>query len=256
MTRPQRLKFKSLYLWHRYTGLTCAILVLVLAATGLLLQHSKQLALDESFLVNRILLEHYGVTPNPVTSYKTHAHWLSHAGEHLYLDGKSLPGEYDNILGAAETTFGYAVVSGQRLVLFDKDGQLIETLAADASLPEPALGIGSSPTASVVMRGSKTYWVPDDDFLTWTAYRGAHPVWVNPEQTPAELLTAIQTYDVSHTISMERLLLDLHSGRLLGKYGFIVMDLAAIGLLLLSISGICVWLQRRKKDRSHHSRLE
>lgn len=254
MTRPQRPKFKSLYLWHRYTGLICAILVLVLAVTGLLLQHGKRLALNETYVASQVLLAHYGIAPNPVTSYNTQAHWLSHAGTRFYLDGKPLPGEYNNILGAAETAFGYAVVSEQRLVLFDKNGQLIEVLAANTILPEPALGIGSSPTASIVMRGGKTYWVPDNDFLAWKAYQGPHPVWVNPEQPPQELLTAIQAYDVSQTISMERLLLDLHSGRLLGKYGVIVMDLAAIGLLLLSCSGIWVWLQRRKKDRAHHSR--
>lgn len=251
MTRAQRPKFKSLYLWHRYTGLICAVLVLLLAVTGLLLQHGKRLALNESFVASPVLLNHYGITPNPVTSYKTPAHWISHAGEHLYLDGKPLPGEYGNILGAAETAFGYAVISEQRLILFDKEGQLIETLAVDTGLPEPALGIGSSPTAAIVMRGGKTYWLPDKDFITWTTYQGPHPVWANPEQTSPELLTVIQDYDVSHTISMERLLLDLHSGRLLGKYGFIVIDAAAIGLILLSCSGIWVWLQRRKKDQQH-----
>lgn len=250
MTRPQRPKFRSLYLWHRYTGLVCAILVLLLAVTGLLLQHGKQLALNQTFVANRALLTHYGVTPNPVTSYKTSAHWLSHAGRHLYLDGKPLTGEYENILGAAETIFGYAVVAEQRLVLFDNEGRLIETLAAHTGLPEPVLGIGSSRTEAVVMRGSKTYWLPDKDFMTWTAYQGPHPVWVNPEQTPPELLTTIQAHDLSHTISIERLLLDLHSGRLLGKYGILVMDAAAVGLILLSCSGIWVWLQRRKKDHT------
>ena len=51
-------------------------------------------------------------------------------------------------------------------------------------------------------------------------------------------------------LSLDRLLLDLHSGRLFGKTGVYLMDAAAIGLLLLSITGLIVWLRRRKSETS------
>jgi len=46
-------------------------------------------------------------------------------------------------------------------------------------------------------------------------------------------------------ISLERFLLDAHSGRFFGKYGVYVIDIAALLLLILSITGIWLWATRR-----------
>ncbi|MBL1432554.1 MAG: hypothetical protein COB94_003805 [Gammaproteobacteria bacterium] len=48
---------------------------------------------------------------------------------------------------------------------------------------------------------------------------------------------------MSNEISWERMLLDLHSGRVFGRYGIYVMDFAAIGLLVLSCTGLWIWLR-------------
>ena len=49
-----------------------------------------------------------------------------------------------------------------------------------------------------------------------------------------------------HSLSWERVLLDLHSGRLFGRYGTWVMDIAAGLLLVLVMTGIWLWTQRRR----------
>jgi hypothetical protein len=46
---------------HRSLGALIAIFVIILAATGILLNHSSQLKLDEEYLTWPWLLEHYGV---------------------------------------------------------------------------------------------------------------------------------------------------------------------------------------------------
>ena len=50
---------------------------------------------------------------------------------------------------------------------------------------------------------------------------------------------------MSKQINLERFLLDAHSGRVFGKYGIYVIDVAAILLLILSITGIWLWVVRR-----------
>ena len=40
-------------------------------------------------------------------------------------------------------------------------------------------------------------------------------------------------------------MLDLHSGRLLGRLGPLIMDAAAVALVLLAASGIANWVRRR-----------
>ena len=53
-------------------------------------------------------------------------------------------------------------------------------------------------------------------------------------------------------LNMERVVLDLHSGRFFGSYGIYVMDAAALALLWLSFSGIWVWWSRTQKQKQKH----
>ncbi len=52
------------------------------------------------------------------------------------------------------------------------------------------------------------------------------------------------TEGVQEVVTWDRLLLDLHTGRFFGHLGPYVMDLAAILLLLLAVSGGYNWLKR------------
>jgi uncharacterized iron-regulated membrane protein len=45
---------------------------------------------------------------------------------------------------------------------------------------------------------------------------------------------------------VERVILDLHSGRFFGKLGPWLFDIAALLLILLSLSGAWIWLKRRR----------
>ncbi|MFT5351416.1 MAG: hypothetical protein ACI9MF_002239 [Gammaproteobacteria bacterium] len=46
-------------------------------------------------------------------------------------------------------------------------------------------------------------------------------------------------------LSLERILLDLHSGRLLGNAGVFIVDLAALFFVFLALSGSWMWLRKR-----------
>jgi len=52
-------------------------------------------------------------------------------------------------------------------------------------------------------------------------------------------------------LPMERIMLDLHSGRILGRAGVYIMDAAAIGFLVLAASGVWLWVRRRTSIRTH-----
>ena len=55
----------------------------------------------------------------------------------------------------------------------------------------------------------------------------------------------IFTFD-DEVLPIERLLLDLHSGRFFGRFGPWVMDAAAVLIVLLGVSGTWIWLRRRR----------
>lgn len=52
----------------------------------------------------------------------------------------------------------------------------------------------------------------------------------------------------------ERIILDLHSGRLLGKYGIYIMDGAAILLIFLAGSGVWLWIRGIIRKKQHHKK--
>jgi uncharacterized iron-regulated membrane protein len=51
---------------------------------------------------------------------------------------------------------------------------------------------------------------------------------------------------MGEVLPTERLLLDLHSGRIFGAAGPWIFDIAALLLILLSLSGTWIWIKRRR----------
>ena len=51
-----------------------------------------------------------------------------------------------------------------------------------------------------------------------------------------------------HSISWERLLLDMHSGRIATRAGTFLVDLAGILLLFLAITGLTIWFKRLRRN--------
>ena len=75
------------------------------------------------------------------------------------------------------------------------------------------------------------------------------PVWATHVNATKEELNFAQKQYRSRFLNWERVILDAHSGRLFGNIGVIFMDIVAIMLILLSISGIYIWLRYAKSKR-------
>ena len=74
-------------------------------------------------------------------------------------------------------------------------------------------------------------------------YQSGDTPWEKGSASPAliELLGKFR----GKGLSVERVIIDIHSGRFLGKYGIWIIDVVAIFFLVLSTSGWCVWFKRR-----------
>ena len=56
----------------------------------------------------------------------------------------------------------------------------------------------------------------------------------------------IEMYFSGKGVSLEQFFLDLHNGNIIKGFGKWLLDIIAIFLLLLSISGIWIWLKKRR----------
>ena len=98
------IKWRSLYQWHRMLGIAAGVFVLLLAVTGLMINHTESLELDERYAKADWLLNWYGIAPPAdAVSYRLGEHWVSQLGNRLYLDGEEIPGSYGRLLGVAGT---------------------------------------------------------------------------------------------------------------------------------------------------------
>lgn len=240
-------RLRSLYLWHRYAGLVAALLAAWLALTGLLLNHTEDLGLAYRFVRQPWLLSLYGIEPaGQVRGQRIGAHWLAESSGRVYLDGRFIgPGE---TAGAAATDSGLVVAFADRLQLYTRDSVLIEELPFPASAA-PISGVTETENGVVIAAGNERF-LADADFMNIDPLAASVEVPAPVLQLlPADLTQKILADVLHHSLPWERVLLDMHAGRIFGKAGVWIADVAGLLLLLLAASGIIVWLQRRSARR-------
>jgi len=250
MTRTRRVnwrdRLRSVYLWHRYAGLTVALLAIHLAVTGIVLNHAHDLGLDSHYLQSDWWLGMYGVeAPTPV-SFALGDHHVSGAGDRIYWDGREVLRDAGSLHGAVALPQAVAVATADSVFLFTPDGRRIDRLEA----PAPVDGVGRSADKHLVLITRRGEFAADAGLLGF--HRSAAQVKpAQPTPVAATLTRTIKQSWRHHTITEERFVRDLHSGRLLGLAGPWLLDLAGILLCLLGLTGIWVWWQRRRAQRAH-----
>lgn len=239
----------KLHKWHRRIGLLAATFIVFLVTTGIALQHSDDFNLNRQYLTNSWLLKYYGIKPNPITTYQLGNQTISHAGETLYLSGKPITDEVSAIHGAikyaTDSNIEIIIATSNSLLVMDGNGNLMDEVTTQDGLQEAPISIALSKNNTTVVRGINTYWESLGDLTRWQRLQGPHPHWAAPAITLPALRQAIESHDMSKQINLERFLLDTHSGRFFGKYGIYIIDVAAVLLLILSITGIWLWVVRR-----------
>lgn len=234
----------KLHEWHRYIGIVSAFFVIILSATGVVLNYNDTLELDNNHISNQWLLDHYNIGEFPITSYQSNKLLISHSSQYIFIDGKYVLQSDEALLGAIHTEEYIILATPISLILLDYAGNIIDEISQLTGLPEAPLGISKDQSGHPVVRGVNTYWKASPELTAWQPLRGPHPQWVAPTETPLHIAKQIQDYVRSHEITLERMLLDLHSGRLMGDFGKNIMSIAALLFIILAISGIIIWFRK------------
>lgn len=246
--RHHGVRLRSLFLWHRYFGLAAALFVLILATTGLLLNHSEDMRLDRRHVQSAWLLDWYGISaPTIRVSYEVNGHWVSETGGYIYWNEGVLEGLQPPLRGAVAFQNGVVVATAHTLWWLTPEGKGIAKLGSLDGLPSGIESIGLH-NGVVALHTAQGDYLGDRELLTWTPGAAlAAMQWAAPATPPADLLDRLARAQRSEGLTLERVMLDLHSGRLFGRYGVYVMDGAALLMVLLAITGVWHWAQRKRR---------
>jgi hypothetical protein len=237
---------------HRWAGLSSFILLAVVSMTGIMLNHTEELNLNERYINTQWLQTWYGIKmPNQQRYIKLDDSYFAQLGRQLYFNQTRLPDEESPLIGGYKTENFMILGMREALYLLTPDGELIERLDSQKNLPVPISRIGlttiKADAGQLILEVDNQYYTSRDDFLTWTKIQSKefYPLLLNtPDAVNNEFY---RNAYLGNELTLERVLLDLHSGRLLGSFGVYLMDIAAVILLILGLSGTWIWSRRLRK---------
>jgi len=247
---PHRKKKKlTAFLWHRRIGLTAIVLVIILAITGIALNHTERFNLDNRYIQSNLILNWYGLQPEgELIGYQISPDMISSWDNSLFFNTKIIAQITSPLRGAIKTSQLYVAAFDNEIILITHQGELIERMPTSASFKQ-IQKLGTKYDRPVIETADPYYYIADEHILDWDIIIDEGISWSKPvalSETEAGKL--LESYR-GRGITLERFILDLHSGRLFGDIGVYVMDAAAIALLWLSFSGLWVWSSRRKQQR-------
>ncbi len=238
---------KTIRRWHRWVGYTSLFFVMILSITGLTLNRSERLGLNQIMVQGDFVSSLYGLSPNsPPIHYQTNDHWISWLEGRVYLDGKFFALNSSRPTGA--TIVGDILIIGTKdgLSLYMKDGSLVETV------PGEITAIDQPSPEYILIKTPNGIYKPDADFISWQETSEIF----NPSpnlaiKAPQHIAEKINKDYQGEGVTLSRLILDLHSGNIMGSYGSYIMDLAALSLIFLGATG---FMKRRRSDKDRRKK--
>ena len=246
--RANKGKHRVVRRWHRRLGLTSALAVALLSITGIMLNHVSSVYEKNEFVSSQWLLDWYGIQPpQRVLSYP-----LNDSQMLLWADGSLIMGNnfrrfgQSELIGAMTDADLVYAFSRNRVYLFTASGEFVEEVEYrnDATVKDV---FTTSERGTVALVNRTQTILLSLDSLTFSQVTDASVVLnknLNIELSVHAADSSQAQLARQHVLLKSSVLLDLHSGRIFGKFGPWLMDLFAICFLLLAMTGIIAWLRR------------
>ena len=253
-----RFKFSTsgmLKSWHRSMGVMAAFFLLLLTVTGVLLLQTDQLRLASRYVDNPSLLNWYGLQPaSPPASYPVGARWVAQLGRQLFLNEVAISHTDEVLVGAALVNEEILIATARTLLLVTTGGEVAEKiiprLDADAFFKQ----LGTRADGALVLETARERYVFEATSGEIRPDNAAGTVrWHTAAPPPPALRGALEERYRGQGLSLERVLLDLHTGRIFGKVGVALINITSLLLIVLIISGTLLWWRRRQLNGSNDS---
>jgi hypothetical protein len=236
---------RYLRLWHRWLGLMVSLILMHLAITGWLLNHSEDWQWSKRFMQAPWVLQAYGLPPpKPDGAMRMdQQHWISQWQQKIFIDQSLLLQDFQGQLVAALALPDfYLLATRDSLQAVNLQGERIWQLDSLDQLPSPLTGM-SLVDQQVMLQTPNQNFIFDAKQLIWQVSSSIISNALVSQSLPIDLQTAIAPQVNQQQISWQQILLDVHSGRLFNAV--LLMDVVAAVLVLLSVSGLLLFFRSR-----------
>ncbi|HSN51635.1 MAG TPA: hypothetical protein VLS87_03820, partial [Woeseiaceae bacterium] len=197
---------------HRWVGVALVLFVLLLAASGIALNHASRWGLDRRHLDWPWLLDAYGIqAPAPTASFADGGLRATLLGGRLFLDNEEIAEDVAGLAGIA--ALGPLVLVGTRdtLYVLTSAGELVEAIDAAAGMPGPIDRVGRAGVRAVVESGGKLYRSDPDvtHFEHWDAAPQDGLWWSAATPPGAAELEVLRTLYRGRGVTVERVLAEV-----------------------------------------------
>lgn len=234
--------------WHRKLGIIAAFFLIFLSVSGIALNHTESLALAKFPIKSTTLLDHYGITaPKDIRFYDNGN--ISITNDYVWFDGKLLMESDEKVIGGFMLNDMVVLVMPNQISLFTQNAEQIDVLDSLSGLPADIMATYVSNNA-VTVKTPTGFYQSDRDLMDWQSIQFIRePIWLEANQVEQSAIEDVSLAYRAQFLTFERIILDAHSGRLFGTVGVLFMDLVALLLILLSLSGVYMWIRHSRSKR-------
>lgn len=225
--------------WHARVGIIALLFLMLLVFSGIALNHADALGLDAMEIKEGWLLNWYGLkAAAPAQGYRVGGGFFAWDGDKWALEDKALAGAVASPVGAVEVDGVIYIATHSGLYLFRPGGALVDRIEGSALPATSIFRLGTSGDGVVVE--SDTGVFASRDGIDWRRAGGGAVVWSALQTIPAETRRKLAPL-LAPGLPAQRILQDIHSGRLFGRHGPLFVDLLACALLGLGLSGLWMY---------------
>jgi hypothetical protein len=152
----------------------------------------------------------------------------------------AMPFETESVEGPGNTVLATA----DELILLSPNDEFIEKLSASVGIPQQIQNIGLH-HGLPILQTRQGMWRGDYILEDWQNISLQGVSWSRPVPVPEQAQQQLARYFHGQGISVERFVLDLHNGRILSAVGIWLLDILAVLLIVLSLSGLWIWTRTR-----------
>ncbi len=227
--------------FHRWIGIFASLWLLMLASTGLLLQHSHDWKLGKKFVQSPFVLESYGIGKQFV-SFSQDKHQLIQLDMQIIQDNQTSVKLTAPLKSAIFHNSHWIVATAKQVLWLNHEGQIIQTMDELDGITTPIQSLGIKNQQIYINSHDQIFSLDSLEPVSISAQAIQWSKGIDDAKLKALALNNFHT----NYLSYEQVIFDIHAA--ITTPGFL-NDLAAIALILLSLSGILLFFKKKKTKR-------